>query len=265
MYLVLKFIRQKINLKMLNFIIYFMNKKYVLVVDSGVGGLWTLKEIKRILPNENYVYFMDVLNAPYGNKSKAKLLKITDINFKKLFRIFDIKAVVLACNTLSSTCYEYLQQKYYNIPFIKIEPYFEPQLFIGEPTLLLATKSTLKNNKKILEYKSSKNFYFKGFGNIAKKIDDCNGQYDLLGFYLYKKLKKFKKKNIKNIILGCTHFNYIKNQISCVFDFNIEFFENSVSVANQLFNVLKYSGKKSKCKKMGETIIVKKIKNDKKI
>ena len=236
-----------------------MNKKYILVVDSGIGGLWTLNEIKRIMPNENFIYFMDVLNAPYGNKSKKRLLKITETNFKKLFRIFEIKAVVLACNTLSSTCFEYLRQKYYNLPFIKIEPYFKPSIFKDNPTLLLATKSTLKNNKRILEYKRNENIYFKGFGNIAKKIDNCNGHYDLLGHYIYKKLKKFKKKNIKNVILGCTHFNYIKNQIAYTFDFDVEFFENSSVVANQLFNALKYSGRLCKSKKQGETILIKKL------
>ena len=238
---------------------YIMNKKWILVVDSGIGGQWTLKKIQNILPNENYIFFMDKSNAPYGNKSKKKLLKIADTNIKKMLRIFDIKLVVLACNTLSSTCFDFLQQKYFNIPFVKIEPFFEPSIFHNHPTLLLATKSTLKNNKKIMKYKNYENIFLKGFGKLAKKIDKCNGNYDLLQNYLYVKLKKYKRKKIKNIVLGCTHYNFIKNQIANVFNKDINFFENSERVANKVYKILKYAGKKSKSKQKGELLILQKV------
>ena len=236
-----------------------MSKKYVLVVDSGIGGLFTLNKIKELLPNENYLYFMDAVNSPYGNKSKKKLLKITEQNFIKLFRFFDIKAVVLACNTLSSVCYDYLIQKYFNVPFIKIEPCVGTKYLSYGNTLVLATKSTLKNNKDLKQFHQYKNIYFKGFGNLAKKIDGCKGNYNLLQAYIFKKLKKFRSKNIKNIVLGCTHFNFIINQIESVFDCEINFFEGSEIVAKKTYNVLKYSSKKRRSKKCGETLIIKKI------
>lgn len=253
------FVVQILTLCFVNSYYSIMNKNWILVVDSGMGGQWTLKKIQSILPNENYVFLMDKTNAPYGNKSKKKLIEIADNNIKKLLRIFDIKLVVLACNTLSSTCYDYLQQKYFNLPFVKIEPYFEPSLFNNNPTLLLATKSTIKNNKKIGQYKNHQNIFFKGFGKLAKKIDECCGNYDLLQNYLYCKLKRYRKRNIKNVILGCTHYNFIKNQIASVFDNDIRFFENSDKVAKKVYNILKFSGKKNRSSKMGELLILQKI------
>ena len=52
-------------------------KKWILVIDSGIGGLWTLNKIREVLPNENYLFFMDKTNAPYGNKSEKKLKQIS--------------------------------------------------------------------------------------------------------------------------------------------------------------------------------------------
>ena len=236
-----------------------MVKKWILVVDSGLGGKYTLSKIKELLPNENYILFMDKTHAPYGNKTKKQLRRIVSYNFKKIFRVFNIKMVVLACNTLSSTCFEYLSKIYQSTPIIKIEPYFEPKLFNAKPTLILATKSTLKNNKRIKAYKKYKNIYCFGFKKIAKVIDELQGDCDSLQNYIYLKLKRFKGKNIKNIVLGCTHFNYIINQISNVFNDDLCFFENSGGVAKETYDVLKYSGRKSRSKKMGETLVLYKV------
>ena len=166
------------------FIRIIMEKKWILVIDSGIGGRWTLEKIKKILPNENYLFFMDKTHAPYGNKSKSQLLKIAEKNVTSLLKLYDIKLVVLACNTLSSVCYEHLKRTFVEIPFIKIEPYFEPEIFQNLPTLLLATKSTIKYNKRIKEYKKYANIYLKGFGNLAKKIDASNDNFQEIGDFL---------------------------------------------------------------------------------
>ena len=67
-----------------------MRKKWILVIDSGNGGAWTLSKIRNLLPNENYLFFMDTTHSPYGNKSKKQLISITEKSFNKLFQIFDI-------------------------------------------------------------------------------------------------------------------------------------------------------------------------------
>lgn len=235
-----------------------MDNGWILVIDSGNGGIWTLKKIRRLLPFENYLFFEDKINAPYGNKSKKRLKKIVLKNLKKLTKLYNIKLVVFACNTISSVCYDYIKQIFFNLPIIKIEPYINANRFLGEQTLLLATKNTIKHNAKIKLYNSKKNIFVVGYKTLAKKID-CNiNKLDDLLPYLNETLKRFKHKKIKNIVLGCTHFNYIKPQLIKIFG-NVKFFENSNLVAKNVKKTLKKLSLNSNSKKIGSVFVISKI------
>lgn len=242
-----------------------MEREWILVVDSGIGGLWTLQKIKEVLPNENYIYFMDKLHAPYGNKPVAELKHIAKNNLKKLIQKFNIKIIVLACNTLSSTCHDYLQKKFSKVKIVKIEPFFEPIIFGEKNTLVLATSNTIKRNQNLKKYIGYKNIFLHGFGTLAKKIDDAKGEYNQLLPYLKKSLGVYKKFHIQNVVLGCTHFNYIKPQIQSIFG-KVEFFENSENIANFIKKLnfsLKIKQKPTNnCKKkpkIGKTLVLYKI------
>ena len=87
-----------------------MNKK-IGVFDSGIGGLTTLEEIKKILPNEDYIFYADSKNNPYGEKTKEELFKITENIVDKLL-IENVKIIVIACNTATTNCIEHLRNKY---------------------------------------------------------------------------------------------------------------------------------------------------------
>ena len=88
-----------------------MTNKPIGVFDSGVGGLSVFSELYKLLPDENYIYFGDTINLPYGSKTKEELIKITD-NIFDFFKSQNIKAVVMACNTTSAAAYETLKDKY---------------------------------------------------------------------------------------------------------------------------------------------------------
>ena len=242
-----------------------MGREWILVIDSGIGGLWTLNKIRTICPHENYLYFMDKLNAPYGNKSARFLKIITKRNIKKLIDLYDIKLVVFACNTLSSVVYDYIKGEFTEKQFIKIEPFVEPSLFKHSNTLVIATKNTIKRNKNLKKYAEHNNIFLHGFPSLAKKIDDAKGDYQKLLPYLKKELSSYSKLNIKNIVLGCTHFNYIKPQLKEIFG-NVAFFENSENVAKNVKTLLKktkkYQNKSSfpkKKQKNGQFLLLYKI------
>ena len=228
-------------------------------MDSGIGGLWTLKKIREYAPNENYLFFMDKLHAPYGSKSEKNLFKLSKNNIEKIKKIFDIKMVVLACNTLSVTCFDKLQNYFFDLPFVKIEPDVNLTHFCGKPTLVLATKRTVKSSEKIRNIKKEKNIFVCGFKNLAKKIDNASGKFNILQPYLKKKLAKFKNKGIKNVVLGCTHFNYIKSQINKLLGAKVKFFENSNSVAIRVKKLLSASGRQSRKKSAGQVLNIYKI------
>ncbi len=79
--------------------------------DSGIGGVTVLKEILKILPKENYIYYSDSKNNPYGDKTDEKVLKICDNIVQKLLSR-NCKAIVIACNTASAKAVSYLRRKY---------------------------------------------------------------------------------------------------------------------------------------------------------
>ena len=81
------------------------------VFDSGIGGVTVLKEILKILPNENYIYYSDSKNNPYGDKTDKKILETCDEIVQKLL-YKNCKVIVIACNTASAKAVAYLREKY---------------------------------------------------------------------------------------------------------------------------------------------------------
>ena len=99
-------------------------EKSIGVFDSGIGGVTVLKEIIKILPNENYIYFSDSKNNPYGDKKKEEIINRCDELLKFMLEN-NCKAIVIACNTASSIAANILRKKYNNIPIIAIEPAYK--------------------------------------------------------------------------------------------------------------------------------------------
>src|SRR5574344_429090 len=95
--------------------------KYIGVIDSGVGGLAVLKKCRELLPFENFVYLADSYNAPYGNKSPQEIYLLVKKCVYYLIENYDIKELVIACNTATVCCIKKLREEL-NIPFIGTEP-----------------------------------------------------------------------------------------------------------------------------------------------
>lgn len=225
---------------------------YILVIDSGNGGEYTLSKIRDVLPNENYIMFKDVINAPYGNKSKKELLNITLKNIKNISTKYDVKLVLFACNTLSSIVLNEVRNKIDDIFIMGILPDIKGAMESGKKSLILTTYATLKIGKINKMYKADKNLKFIGFKKLAKMIDENKENLDVLLPFLRKKLKKYKK--VENVVLGCTHFNLIKNQLKLVLNNEITFFENSEKVAINLKEILKSLSLLNKQKGEGKVI-----------
>lgn len=210
-------------------------------MDSGEGGVYTLSKIKEVLPCENYIMFKDHFNAPYGNKSKKKLLQIATKNISALTKKYPIKLIVFACNTMSAVVYEDLIKIFKNYIIMPIIPDIERAVEDKKSTLVLCTYTTNKYSEVCQFYRNKrlKNLYFYGFKTLAKMIDENIENLDRLKPFLKRTLKKFKKFKPKNIVLGCTHFNLIKKQLCEVFnEENLMFYENSETLAQNVKSVL---------------------------
>lgn len=179
-----------------------MKNYYIGVLDSGVGGLSVLKKLTESFPFERFVYFGDNANAPYGEKSFRELLSLTIYNLSYM-QPYKLKAIVLACNTLSLTVRDRLQE-YLNIPVYGIFPPVEREVSKKRKTLLLATP------KSCSYYKDNEFLTVFPLRLLAKEIEE--NLFDLSKVNVEKELPFFGV-SFNTVILGCTHYEYVKKRI----------------------------------------------------
>lgn len=184
---------------------------YILVIDSGNGGKHTLKQLKKYMPHENFIFLEDDCNAPYGNKTTGKLKRICKKMLLFMTKNYPIKMIVFACNTLSTVCLNFAKNLIDYMPIIPTLPVIKK---FRTNTLILCTSVTKKYNANVKNVQKLDNVQIKGFSNLAKKIDENMQNLSILQPFLDKKLKKYAKMNICQVVLGCTHFNFIKKQIT---------------------------------------------------
>jgi len=212
------------------------------VFDSGVGGTSILKEIIKLLPNENTIYLSDSKNAPYGEKTKAQIIEYSIKNTQFLVKK-NCKVIVVACNTATTNAISVLRKRYPKTPFIGIEPAIKPAALqtITKHIGILATKGTL-----------SSDLFYKTSGKISKdiKIIEQNGDglvtliengylnSDKTKKLLVKYLTPMLKQDIDCLVLGCTHYPYLIPQIKQLLGDKIKIIDSGFAVAKQLKFVL---------------------------
>ena len=123
-------------------------KQPIGVMDSGLGGLSVLKEIIKLMPNEDYVYFGDSANAPYGTRTAEDVYRLTKNVVEMFIDQYNVKAIVIACNTATSAAAARLREEY-DLPIIGLEPAIKPAA-IDYPhgkIIAMATELTLAGSK----------------------------------------------------------------------------------------------------------------------
>ena len=215
-----------------------MNKNEKIgVFDSGIGGVTVLKEIVKILPNEDYICYSDSKNNPYGDKSDNEIISLCD-NIVKFFIHQNCKAIVIACNTASAKSVQFLRRKYPNIIFIAIEPAYKMvhDYSYNSKTLVMATKGTIESEKFNLlyhKYDNHKTILLPCIG-LADIIED--GKTTEIRKYLRTHLEKYKG-NVETVVLGCTHYPLIQNLIEDVLG-QVTFYNGAPYLAMHLKDVL---------------------------
>ena len=184
------------------------------IMDSGVGGVSVLREIVRLMPEEDCIYFGDCANAPYGTKTPQEVRELT---FQAVSVLLErgAKAIVIACNTATSAAIAALRQKYRYLPVIGIEPALKPAAsdHAGERILVMATPMTLKEEK----FHQLMDHY-----NMETQIVpvSCEGLMEFVeqGILDGPELERFlqglllPKLPADSIVLGCTHYPLIKKE-----------------------------------------------------
>jgi len=211
--------------------------------DSGVGGLSVMREALKIMPNEDYIYFGDSKNAPYGTRTVDEVRKLTfdavDFLLSK-----GVKGIVIACNTATSAAVASLRMEYPELPIVGIEPALKPAVELNKEgsILIMATSMTLKEKK---------------FNNLMEKYRDradiipvpCPGLMEFIEEgklegkevedYLHNKLKKYSDIKIASVVLGCTHYPFVKKIISKILGDEVDIIDGGHGTAKEIQRRLK--------------------------
>ncbi|NLC48649.1 MAG: glutamate racemase [Tenericutes bacterium] len=231
-----------------------MNMK-IGVFDSGIGGLTILKELKKIMPNESYIYYADSKNNPFGEKSNEELMTITT-NIVDFLISQNVKIIVIACNTATTRCLKNLKILYPNMIFIGTVPAIKVACDKNcKNTLVMATPATIKSERTHELIKDNRKkgqkitlIPCKGLANVIERKDK-----EKIDKLLTKYLNKYKNKNIDSIVLGCTHYSHIKKEIKSIIK-DAKLFDGNKGVANEtkrqleIHNLLNNSNEKGSTK-----------------
>ncbi len=234
-----------------------MNDSPIGFFDSGVGGLSVLRRALEVMPEENYIYFGDSLNAPYGTKSRDEVFKLTENAVNTLVEK-GVKAIVIACNTATSICVDTLRREL-DIPIISMEPAIKPALENTDgKVLLLATNVTLSServNSLIAKYDTSGRVIKVPCAYLAGKIEQAVfSECDVRG-YIEELLRQYKGIGATAAVLGCTHYPFIKKRICECFG-DIVIFDGIEGTVSHLKDVLEQCGLKRRSDGKGNVEIM---------
>ncbi len=214
----------------------------IVVFDSGFGGLTVLKELEKLLPDEEYIYYGDSANAPYGDKSHDELLKLDSAICTKVSEAYPVKCFVIACNTTTSEVWDELTAKYSDYDFVGIEPAlaWAAEENPGKRILVLATTATI-NGKRLKaryeEYKDRAEITLLAAPGIVPFVESCSTGEQEFRDYLEELLGPYIGKT-DCVVLGCTHFPFVKNEIREVLGDHIRFYDAAVTVAQNVRRLL---------------------------
>lgn len=183
-------------------------------MDSGIGGISVLKQAVQLMPQEDFIYYGDSKNAPYGTKEPEEIRRLTFAVVEKLLER-GIKGLVVACNTATSAAVRQLRLMYPDLPLVGIEPAIKPavEAYRGGRILVMATPMTIRQEKfhKLLaKYEDRAKIIpvpCKGLMEFVEK-GDLDGTF--LDDYFAEHLAPYVTEDTETIVLGCTHYPFLR-------------------------------------------------------
>jgi glutamate racemase len=220
-----------------------VKKQPIGIFDSGVGGLTVAHAIKQILPCESLIYFGDTAHLPYGDKS-AEAIKYYSRRITEFLLEHDSKVVLIACNSASASAFNSLKKEFKNKTIIidVINPVVE---YIGTRDFkkigVIGTKRTISSGtyeSKLKKRSPATAVISLATPLLVPMIEEGFIFDDISNAIIRAYLSDRSLSGIQALILGCTHYPIIKNQISKIFNFNVEVVDSARIVAGILRDVL---------------------------
>ncbi|WP_411182376.1 glutamate racemase [Nitrosomonas sp. Is37] len=207
------------------------------VYDSGVGGLSVLQALQAALPAESFIYVADSRHAPYGDRS-ATFLEARSAEITSFLQRCQVKALVLACNTISVVAARALRARH-SLPIVAMEPAIKPAASAtkSQVVLVLATPNTIRSPSVVSlckEHGARARIILQPCPGLAEQVERRELNSDttrrLLGQYIRPGLLA----GADIIVLGCTHYSFLATEIAKIAGPSVSVMEPSAAIARQL-------------------------------
>jgi glutamate racemase len=215
------------------------------IFDSGVGGLSVWKEIDCWLPNESIVYYADNQNCPYGEKTPGEIIRYSEKAVQFLLNK-GCKLIVVACNTATSQAIDYLRSTF-PVPFIGTMPAVKPASINSKTGTIavLATSSTLKSkkfNEARQEFSATTEIILVEGDELVDIVENGLQGTEQSEKILHKCLDPLIEKNIDHIVLGCTHFPFLIEDIRKITGDNVILDNSAEAIAKRTRFIIEQEG-----------------------
>jgi glutamate racemase len=229
------------------------------VFDSGVGGLSILDEALRQLPQHDYIYLADSANAPYGEKS-SDWIAARSLALCHYLANDGCDAIVMACNTATAEAIKHIREAL-SIPIIGVEPGIKPAAMQSQNNIVgvLATEATLKSDKfnALLNTLPNDCQFIKQAGaGLVPLIESGNADSEETLELLAKHLEPIQDAGADTLVLGCTHYPFLRKAIRKLLGESITLIDTSDAVVRQLKRQLDSLPKESAGKDFGSILFL---------
>ncbi len=218
-----------------------MSKAPIGFFDSGVGGTSVWKEVIHLLPHEHTIYLADSANAPYGIRPREEIIALSVKNTEFLMNQ-GCKLIAVPCNTATTNAIDHLRANY-SIPFIGIEPAIKPAALHSDTKKIgiLATKGTLSSQlfKTTQERFTSDIATIEVVGTgIVELIESGKLDSPEMMELLKKITEPLLASDIDYLVLGCSHYPYIKHLLADLLPEKVRIIDSGTAVARQTLSIL---------------------------
>lgn len=214
--------------------------------DSGVGGVSVLHTARRLMPNEHFLFYGDNLHAPYGPRPLEEIRAFSEEGIGQLLAR-DVKAVVIACNTATSAYAEIVRAQHPELPIVGMEPALKPAHFArhGGQVIVLATDATLRLEKfeRLMQRYGDDVITVVGEG-LVELVEAGRAHSPEALARLEELLGPYRDRQIDAIVLGCTHYPFLRQDIQRLFP-QARLFDGREGTAMRLKSLLDERGLRS--------------------
>ena len=216
------------------------------IFDSGLGGISVWQALHDALPYESLTYLGDGARCPYGSRSREEVLRFTEEAVEKLLSD-GCKMVVVACNTATAVAIKALREKYPTIPFVGLEPAVKPAALSTKTGVIgvLATERSLQGD----HFRQAEEKYGadvtilkavgEGFVEVVERNEEHSAETELL---VRRVVKPLVEGGADKIVLGCTHYPFLREVIERIAGEGVEIIDSSAAVARRVATLLDENG-----------------------